>query len=63
MFNKIIDWIDKNYNIILGILNVLAGFGFVIMPEVVPDWLIVFIGITWVIQGIIRIGEDYYNKY
>ena len=63
MFNKIIDWIDKNYNIILGILNVLAGFGFVVIPEVVPDWLIVFIGITWVIQGIIRIGEDYYNKY
>jgi len=63
MFNKIIDWIDKNYNIILGILNVLAGFGFVIMPEVVPDWLIVFIGLTWVMQGIIRMGEDYHNKY
>jgi len=63
MLNKITDWIDENYNIIVGILSIFAGFGFVVIPELVPDWLIVFIGITWIIQGIIRAGENHHNKY
>jgi len=62
MFKRISKWLNDNYNIIIGILSIITGFGFISMPEKIPDWLIVFIGITWIIQGIIRIGEDSYNR-
>ena len=47
--------------LLIGIISILAGTGFIVYPETVPDWIIRFIGITWILEGVNKLLEIYTN--
>lgn len=62
MFDKINKWFDKNKLFIKGVISVIAGLSFIAKPEIVPDWLIILIGVSWLFEGITDLAEDLMDK-
>lgn len=59
MFRKISRWLDRNYEYIFGTVAIIAGMTLIFMPETVPDWLIILIGFSWLLEGFGRLLEKF----
>lgn len=59
MFRKIIRWFDRNYEYVFGIVAIIAGMTLIFLPETVPDWLIILIGFSWILEGSGRLLEKF----
>ena len=59
MFRKINKWFEKNYEYIFGTIAIIAGVTLISTPEKIPDWFIILVGISWVLEGFGRLLEKF----
>jgi uncharacterized membrane protein HdeD (DUF308 family) len=59
MFKRLNKWYKKNTGYIIGTAGILAGLLFIILPETVPNWIIIMWGIYFIANGLISLADNY----